>query len=174
MVHADGGAAVGEGEAAMVQCRRMRRCDCRERALGQEPYRQRAFPPGPVARSFGGSCARSRGGPVLRAAGFDAGRVRDGTPCPLPVPGVGFPQDGAVGAILTGVVTMSAAGAAAVAGKASAIDGIVTFLPASAPLTFAAAAVSDLSWLTPIANLVDKLRRGGIKRQWCRNRRQGR
>ena len=39
-----------------------------------------------------------------------------------------------------GVVATSAVGAAAIAGEASAIDGIVTFLPASAPLTFAAAA----------------------------------
>ena len=99
----------------------------------------------------------------LHVGGIDTGEA-------LP----GFPQDGAVGAILMGVVATSAAGAAAIAGEASVIDGIVTFLPASAPLTFAAAAGSDLSWLTPIANLLDKLRRGGIKRQRCRNRRQGR
>ena len=72
---------------------------------------------------------------------------------------------GAISAIVAGAVATSAPGTAAVAGGASAINEIVSFMTSNAPLLlmFAAAAGSDLSWLTPIAHLLDKLRRGGKK-----------
>ena len=126
------------------------------------------------AAEFRGDLCEEPWRPGPSRSGFRCGPVRDGTPCSLPVPSVGLPQDEAVGAILMDVIATYAAGTTAIAGEAGAINEIVTFLPASAPLTFAAAAASDLPWLTPDANLLDKLRRGGIQRQWCRNRRQGR
>ena len=71
----------------------------------------------------------------------------------------------AIGAIVTGAVVTSAPGIAATAGGASAIDEIASFLASNAQLLilFAAAAGSDLSWLTPVAHLLDRLRRGGKK-----------
>ena len=74
---------------------------------------------------------------------------------------------GVVGAsaIVGGVVTASAPGAAAIAGGASAITAIVAFLTTNAPLLlmFAVAAGIAYSWLTPIVRLLDKLRGGGKK-----------
>lgn len=65
-------------------------------------------------------------------------------------------------AIFGAAVAASGTGAAAIAGGASAINGIASFLASNAPLLLmlAAAAGSDLSWLMPIARLLDKLRRG--------------
>ena len=72
---------------------------------------------------------------------------------------------GAIGAIVGGAVATSAPGTAAIAGGASAINEIISFLTSNAPvlLLFAAAAGSVLSWLATIAYLLDKLRRGGKK-----------
>ena len=72
---------------------------------------------------------------------------------------------GAISAIVVGAVATSAPGTAAIAGGASAINEMASFLISNAPLLllFAAAAGSDLSWLTPIAHLLDKLRHGGRK-----------
>ena len=74
---------------------------------------------------------------------------------------------GVVGAsaIVGGATTASAPGIAAIAGGASAITAIVSFLTTNAPLLlmFAVAAGIALSWLKPIANLLDKLRRDGKK-----------
>ena len=66
----------------------------------------------------------------------------------------------AVGAIIGGAIAASAPGVAAIAAGAGAINGLVSFLTANAPLLLllAAAAGSDLSWMTPIAHLLDKLR----------------
>ena len=70
-----------------------------------------------------------------------------------------------VGAIVGGAVVASAPGAAAIAGGASAINGIVSFLTLNAPLLykFAVAAGIALSWLAPIALLLVELGRGGKK-----------
>ena len=74
---------------------------------------------------------------------------------------------GVVGAsaIVGGAVTASAPGIAAIAGGAGAIAAIVLFLTTNAPLLlmFALAAGTALSWLKPIAHLLDKLRRGEEK-----------
>ena len=69
------------------------------------------------------------------------------------------------GAIVAGAVATSAPGTAAIAGGASAINEIVSFLTSNVQLLlmFAAAAGSELSWLAPIAHLLDKLRRGRKK-----------
>lgn len=66
----------------------------------------------------------------------------------------------AVGAILGGAIAASAPGMAAVAGGAIAINGLMSFMTASAPLMLmlAAAAGSDLSWMTAIAHLLNRLR----------------
>lgn len=66
-------------------------------------------------------------------------------------------------AIVGGAIATSAPGTAAIAGGASAITAIVSFLTINAPLLFmlALAAGIALSWLKPIAHLLDKLRRGG-------------
>lgn len=66
----------------------------------------------------------------------------------------------AVGAIIGGAIAASAPGFATIAAGAAAINGLVSFLTANAPLLllFAAAAGSDLSWMTPIAYLLNKLR----------------
>jgi len=66
----------------------------------------------------------------------------------------------AVGAITGGAIVASAPGVAAIASGATAINGLVSFMTANAPLLlmFAAAAGSDLSWMTPIAHLLDRLR----------------
>lgn len=67
------------------------------------------------------------------------------------------------GAIVAGAVATSAPGTAVIAGGASAITEIVSFLTSNAQLLllFAAAAGSELSWLAPIAHLLDRLRGGG-------------
>lgn len=74
---------------------------------------------------------------------------------------------GVVGAsaIVGGAIAASAPGVAAVAGGASAITGIVSFLTTNASLLLmlALAVGIALSWLRPIAILLDKLRRGGKK-----------
>lgn len=66
----------------------------------------------------------------------------------------------AVSALVAGAFATSAPGMAAIAAGAGAINGLVSFMTANAPLLpmFAAAAGSDLSWMTPIAHLLDKLR----------------
>ncbi|OZB18871.1 MAG: hypothetical protein B7X53_02025 [Hyphomonas sp. 34-62-18] len=66
----------------------------------------------------------------------------------------------AVGAIIGGAIAASAPGVVAIAAGAGAINGLVSFLTANAPLLllFAAAAGSDVSWMTSIARLLDKLR----------------
>lgn len=71
----------------------------------------------------------------------------------------------AIGAIVTGAVVTSAPGTAATAGGASGINEIASFLTSNAQLLilFAAAAGSDLSWLAPVAHLLERLRRGGKK-----------
>ena len=71
----------------------------------------------------------------------------------------------AVAPIVTSAVATSAPGTAAIAGGASAITEIVFFLTSNAQLLvmFAAAAGSELSWLAPIAHLLDKLRSSGKK-----------
>lgn len=75
--------------------------------------------------------------------------------------------DGVVGAstIVGGAIATSAPGVAALAGGASAITAIVSFLTTNAALLLmlALAAGAALSWLEPIAHLLDKLRRGGKK-----------
>ncbi|MDD9990834.1 MAG: hypothetical protein OXP75_03455, partial [Rhodospirillales bacterium] len=69
------------------------------------------------------------------------------------------------GAIVAGVVATSGPGSAAIAGGAGAINEIAAFLTSNAQilLLFAAAAGSELSWLAPIAHLLDRLRRVGKK-----------
>ncbi len=69
------------------------------------------------------------------------------------------------GAIVAGAVATSGPGTAAIAGGAGAINEIAAFLTSNAQLLllFAAAAGSELSWLAPIAHLLDRLRRVGKK-----------
>ena len=69
------------------------------------------------------------------------------------------------GAILGGAIATSAPGVAAIAGGASVIDAVVSFLSSNVSLLlmFAAAAASALFWLPPILRLLQKLRRGGEK-----------
>ena len=71
----------------------------------------------------------------------------------------------ALGAIVGGAVAMSAPGATAIIVGASAINAVASFLISIAPLlgAFAGAAGSALAWLTPIAYLLDRLRRIGRK-----------
>ena len=65
----------------------------------------------------------------------------------------------ALGAVVGGSVATSVPGTTMIAGGASAISEIASFLASSAPslLMFAVAAGSNLSWLTPIAHLLNKL-----------------
>lgn len=67
------------------------------------------------------------------------------------------------GAIVVGAVANSGPGAAAIAGGSGAINEIAAFLASNVQLLLilVAAAGSELSWLVPIAHLLDKLRRGG-------------
>lgn len=69
------------------------------------------------------------------------------------------------GAILGGAVAASVPGAAAIAGGGAAITAIMSFLIANASLllTFAWAGLGALAWLIPIAERLNKLRRGGKK-----------
>ena len=69
------------------------------------------------------------------------------------------------GAIVAGAVATSGPGTAAIAGGAGAINEIAAFLTSNAQLLllFAAAAGSELSWLAPIAYLLDRLRHVGKK-----------
>ena len=69
------------------------------------------------------------------------------------------------GAIVAGAVATSVPGTAAIAGGASAINEMVSFLISNASVLhlFAAAAGSELSWLATIAHLLDRLRLGGKK-----------
>lgn len=69
------------------------------------------------------------------------------------------------GAIVGNAVAASALGTAAIAGGSGAINEIAAFLISNAQLLllFVAAAGSELSWLVPIAHLLDKLRGVGQK-----------
>ena len=69
------------------------------------------------------------------------------------------------GAVVAGAVATSGPGSAAIAGGAGAINEIAAFLTSNAHLLLllAAAAGSELSWLAPIAHLLDRLRRVGKK-----------